>query len=79
MRAEDLILVSVDDRVIEPPNMFDGRLPAKYADRAPKSPPQYTWPEYMWLGSSCASQHRSLTLPSMSYRPKPFGRFSPTG
>jgi len=36
MKADDLILVSVDDHVIEPPDMFDGRLPAKYADAAPK-------------------------------------------
>ena len=31
-----LILVSVDDHVVEPPSMFDGRLPAQYADRAPR-------------------------------------------
>jgi predicted TIM-barrel fold metal-dependent hydrolase len=30
-----LVLVSVDDHVVEPPGMFDGRLPARYADRAP--------------------------------------------
>ena len=36
MRIEDMILVSVDDHVIEPPDMFDGRLPAKYQDLAPK-------------------------------------------
>jgi predicted TIM-barrel fold metal-dependent hydrolase len=36
MRAEDLILVSVDDHLVEPPGLFDGRLPAKYADRAPR-------------------------------------------
>ena len=36
MRTEDLILVSVDDHVIEPRGMFDGRLPAKYQDKAPK-------------------------------------------
>lgn len=36
MHVEDLILVSVDDHVIEPPGMFDGRVPAKYADVAPK-------------------------------------------
>ncbi len=35
MRTEDLILVSVDDHVVEPPGMFDGMLPAKYQDRAP--------------------------------------------
>jgi predicted TIM-barrel fold metal-dependent hydrolase len=36
MKAEDLILVSVDDHVVEPPHLFEGRLPAKYADAAPK-------------------------------------------
>ena len=36
MRTEDLILVSVDDHVVEPPDMFEGRLPAKYKDKAPK-------------------------------------------
>jgi len=36
MRADDLILVSVDDHVVEPPDMFEGRLPAKYADMAPR-------------------------------------------
>jgi predicted TIM-barrel fold metal-dependent hydrolase len=36
MQAEDLILVSVDDHVVEPPNMFDGRIPAKWKDRAPR-------------------------------------------
>ena len=36
MRTEDLILVSVDDHVVEPPGMFDGRLPARYQDQAPQ-------------------------------------------
>ncbi len=30
-----MILVSVDDHVIEPPDMFDGFIPGRYADRAP--------------------------------------------
>ena len=34
--VESLILVSVDDHCVEPPDMFEGRLPAKYADLAPK-------------------------------------------
>jgi predicted TIM-barrel fold metal-dependent hydrolase len=33
---EDLVMVSVDDHVVEPPHLFQGRLPAKYADLAPK-------------------------------------------
>lgn len=36
MNSDDLILVSVDDHLIEPPGMFDGRLPKKYADAAPQ-------------------------------------------
>ncbi|OHV41622.1 MULTISPECIES: amidohydrolase family protein [Pseudofrankia] len=36
MNKDDLILISVDDHVIEPPDMFTGRLPAKYTDDAPR-------------------------------------------
>jgi len=36
MELNDLILVSVDDHVVEPPDMFAGRLAAKYVDLAPK-------------------------------------------
>ncbi|MDT3446453.1 MULTISPECIES: amidohydrolase family protein [unclassified Pseudofrankia] len=35
MNIDDLILVSVDDHVVEPAHLFEGRLPARYADRAP--------------------------------------------
>jgi predicted TIM-barrel fold metal-dependent hydrolase len=36
MQVEDMLFISVDDHVVEPPHMFDGRLPAKFADRAPR-------------------------------------------
>jgi len=36
MQIDDMILVSVDDHVVEPPDLFDGHLPASYADRAPR-------------------------------------------
>ena len=36
MQVDDLILVSVDDHVVEPPDLFEGRLPAKYVDLAPR-------------------------------------------
>ncbi len=36
MRPEDLILVSVDDHVVEPPGMFDQHLPAQYRAQAPR-------------------------------------------
>ena len=36
MERDDLILISVDDHIIEPPGMFEGHLPEKYEDDAPK-------------------------------------------
>ena len=36
MDTNDMILVSVDDHVIEPPTMFDAHIPERYRDRAPK-------------------------------------------
>ncbi|MDH4148191.1 MAG: amidohydrolase, partial [Acidimicrobiia bacterium] len=36
MAANDLILISVDDHIIEPPDLFDGHLPARYRDEAPR-------------------------------------------
>ena len=35
MDADDLIMVSVDDHLVEPPNLFEGRLPARVRDQAP--------------------------------------------
>src|SRR5258708_9032180 len=36
MNADDLIMISVDDYVVEPPDMFSKHIPARYADLAPK-------------------------------------------
>ncbi|MFE4667528.1 amidohydrolase family protein [Streptomyces sp. NPDC056716] len=36
LNPEDLILVSVDDHVVEPPTLFDAHIPDKYRDRAPR-------------------------------------------
>ena len=35
MKTDDLILVSIDDHVVEPPDMFLNHVPAKYKDEAP--------------------------------------------
>ncbi len=37
MRLEDMVLVSVDDHVVEPPGMFDNHVPAKWRDQAPRT------------------------------------------
>ena len=36
MNVEDLVLVSVDDHIIEPREMFDAHIPDRYRDRAPR-------------------------------------------
>jgi len=36
MNVDDMILISIDDHVVEPPDMFEGRMPAQYADQAPR-------------------------------------------
>jgi predicted TIM-barrel fold metal-dependent hydrolase len=36
VRTDDLIIVSVDDHLIEPANMFDAHVPERYADQAPR-------------------------------------------
>ena len=36
MEMNDMVLVSVDDHLVEPPDLFDGHIPAKYADDVPK-------------------------------------------
>ena len=36
MNVEDLIMVSNDDHVIEPENMFENHVPARWKDQAPK-------------------------------------------
>ncbi|EKF25614.1 amidohydrolase family protein [Mycolicibacterium hassiacum DSM 44199] len=36
MNKDDMILVSVDDHIVEPPDMFKNHLPKKYLDEAPR-------------------------------------------
>ena len=36
MQMDDMILVSIDDHMIEPPDMYENHVPAKWQDQAPK-------------------------------------------
>ena len=36
MQLEDMIMVSVDDHVVEPPDLFEQHLTPEYKDKAPK-------------------------------------------
>ena len=35
MIADDWVLISVDDHIVEPADVFVGRLPLRYRERAP--------------------------------------------
>ena len=41
MNKEDMILISVDDHTVEPPNMFKNHLAKKYIDDAPRLVPVF--------------------------------------
>jgi predicted TIM-barrel fold metal-dependent hydrolase len=36
MNLDDMIILSIDDHAVEPPDLFENHLPAKYKDRAPR-------------------------------------------
>lgn len=36
MQLNDMVLVSVDDHIVEPPTMFDAHIPLAYKDKAPR-------------------------------------------
>jgi predicted TIM-barrel fold metal-dependent hydrolase len=50
MNADDLILISVDDHIAEPANMFDAHVPAAYKDRAPRVVTEADGVEQWWYG-----------------------------
>jgi predicted TIM-barrel fold metal-dependent hydrolase len=47
---DEMILVSVDDHVIEPPDMFERHLPKKWADAAPRVVTEGTTNEWIYRG-----------------------------
>ena len=36
MNVEDMIIISIDDHIVEPPDMFEAHVPDRYRDKAPK-------------------------------------------
>ncbi|MCH2170786.1 amidohydrolase [Myxococcota bacterium] len=66
MRMEDMVLVSVDDHVVEPPDMFDQHVSPKYKDRAPHViRNEHGHDVWMWEGR----QIPNLGLNAVSGRP----------
>ena len=59
MDVDDLILVSVDDHVVEPPDMFDQHLPAQYKDVAPAGGAHRVGRRRLAVRGPGAAQHRA--------------------
>lgn len=56
MNVDDMILVSIDDHVVEPPEMFDAHLPQSGPNMRPASSPTIT----EWTGG-CIAVARSVS------------------
>ena len=59
-------MISVDDHVVEPPHMFEGRVPAHLADRAPPSSRSTT--RATRCGSSRARQFNQIGMNAVAGR-----------
>jgi predicted TIM-barrel fold metal-dependent hydrolase len=67
VNIDDLILVSVDDHVVEPRHLFEGRMPAKFQDRAPRIVEKDDGTEaWVWEGMEAGY----IGLNAVSGRPK---------
>ena len=68
MRADELILISVDDHICEPADMFDGRVPARYAELAPRVEQTETSQQW-WYGDI---KGRDLGLNAVAGKPREY-------
>jgi len=66
MKADDLILISVDDHIAEPATMFDAHVPAKYRDLAPRVVTDERGIEQWWYGNV---KGRNLGLNAVAGKP----------
>src|SRR3954454_1415394 len=67
MRAEDLILISVDDHIAEPAEMFDAHVPDKYKDQAPRVVVGDDGSQQWWYGDI---KGRDLGLNAVAGKPR---------
>ena len=59
MRGDDMILISVDDHIAEPADMFDAHVPAKYRDHAPRVVTDERGVQQWWYGDGQGPQPRA--------------------
>jgi predicted TIM-barrel fold metal-dependent hydrolase len=66
MKADDMILISVDDHIAEPADMFDAHVPAKYKDQAPRVVTDEQGFQQWWYGDL---KGRNLGLNAVAGKP----------
>jgi predicted TIM-barrel fold metal-dependent hydrolase len=69
MTPDDLILISVDDHICEPPDMFDAHVPAKYKSLAPRVEVDDRGVQQWWYGHL---RGRDLGLNAVAGKPREF-------
>jgi predicted TIM-barrel fold metal-dependent hydrolase len=68
-KAEDLILISVDDHICEPRDMFEGHVPEKWKDLAPRVVEDENGREQWWYGDL---RGRNLGLNAVAGKPREY-------
>src|SRR5687768_6164787 len=70
-----MILVSVDDHICEPMDMFDAHVPAKYRGQAPRVVEDDQGRQQWWFGDIIG---RNLGLNAVAGKPREFFNVNPT-
>ena len=69
-----MILISVDDHIAEPADMFDEHVPAKYKDRAPRVRDDERGVQQWWYGDEPG---RNLGLNAVAGKPREMFNVNP--
>jgi len=75
MRADDLILISVDDHIAEPADMFDAHVPARYRDQSPRVVTDEHGDQQWWYGDV---KGRNLGLNAVAGKPREMFNVNPS-
>ncbi|HEX4432701.1 MAG TPA: amidohydrolase family protein [Frankiaceae bacterium] len=76
MQPEDLILISVDDHICEPADMFDGHVPERYRDQAPRVVVEPDGTYQWWYGKV---RGRNIGLNAVAGKPREMFNVNPRG
>ena len=75
MKADDMILISVDDHIAEPADMFEGHVPAKYRHLTPRVETDERGFQQWWYGEK---KGRNLGLNAVAGKPPEMYNVNPS-